>query len=219
MEGGVAVARPSEWSHGWPGCQKFQFSAGLPWPKDRCALVLHPQYGTPQPLPPSSVPRWRGRDGIELLSLMLPPIGRRGDPLEMLQEQQSWRSGAVWTGPLVPGVGDHGGGPPRRCWSRWRCGPGTDGAASAPGTLRDYLRVWAALACRSGKMALSGAAPLCPPVGRTRNATTARSTPVAGAEHHCHLLRCRPARCSADWRPLCSSSSRHSPGHVDSGGV
>jgi len=35
--------------------------------------------------------RWRSRGNYEVNSLMLPPIGRRGDPVDMLEEQRSWR--------------------------------------------------------------------------------------------------------------------------------
>ena len=43
---------------------------------------------------------------------MQPPIGRRADLVEMLDEQRAWhhttgQEAALW----IPGVGDHGGGP------------------------------------------------------------------------------------------------------------
>ena len=135
-----------EWSHelAWLP-DSFGFSAGLPAVARRtgvrwfCTHKL--AWNATNPFP-HRLFRWRGRDGSELLSLMLPPIGRRGDPLEMLQEQQSWqlRTGvdeALW----IPGVGDHGGGPTEEMleqmalWQRERMA-----LPQRAGTLRDYLR-------------------------------------------------------------------------------
>ena len=66
--------------------------------------------------------RWRARGRSELHSLMLPPIGRRADPLEMLGEQRAWHQAtgleaALW----IPGVGDHGGGPTEELLEQMHC--------------------------------------------------------------------------------------------------
>ena len=105
-----------EWSHALAWLpDSFGFGAGLPGVAARngirwfCTHKL--AWNADHPFP-HRLFRWRGRGGDELLALMLPPIGRRGDPLEMLQEQRSWHAAtgveeALW----IPGVGDHGGGP------------------------------------------------------------------------------------------------------------
>ena len=134
-----------EWSHhlAWLP-DSFGFSSGLPAVASRtgvrwfCTHKL--AWNATNPFP-HRLFRWRGRGGAELLSLMLPPIGRRGDPLEMLQEQRSWREQtgvdeALW----IPGVGDHGGGPTEEMleqmvlWQSER-----HALPQRPGSLRSYL--------------------------------------------------------------------------------
>jgi alpha-mannosidase len=85
--------------------------------------------------------RWRSRGNYEVNSLMLPPIGRRGDPVDMLEEQLSWRDQtgrdlALW----IPGVGDHGGGPTEEMLEQmqlWRSNPAAVSMRS--GTVREFL--------------------------------------------------------------------------------
>jgi alpha-mannosidase len=85
--------------------------------------------------------RWRSRGNYELHSLMLPPIGRRGDPVDMLEEQRSWRDqtgrdSALW----IPGVGDHGGGPTEEMLEQmqlWKANPAAVSMRS--GTVRQFL--------------------------------------------------------------------------------
>jgi alpha-mannosidase len=85
--------------------------------------------------------RWRSRGNYELHSLMLPPIGRRGDPVDMLEEQRSWRNqtgrdSALW----IPGVGDHGGGPTEEMLEQmqlWKANPAAVSMRS--GTVRQFL--------------------------------------------------------------------------------
>jgi alpha-mannosidase len=85
--------------------------------------------------------RWRSRGNYEVNSLMLPPIGRRGDPADMLEEQLSWRDqtgrdSALW----IPGVGDHGGGPTEEMLEQmqlWRSNPAAVSMRS--GTVREFL--------------------------------------------------------------------------------
>ena len=112
----TAARRFPEWTHelAWLP-DSFGFSAGLPavaaatgvrW---FCTHKL--AWNADNPFP-HRLFRWRARGRSELHSLMLPPIGRRADPLEMLNEQRAWHQAtgleaALW----IPGVGDHGGGP------------------------------------------------------------------------------------------------------------
>jgi alpha-mannosidase len=85
--------------------------------------------------------RWRSRGNYEVNSLMLPPIGRRGDPADLLEEQLSWRDqtgrdSALW----IPGVGDHGGGPTEEMLEQmqlWRSNPAAVSMRS--GTVREFL--------------------------------------------------------------------------------
>ena len=85
--------------------------------------------------------RWRSRGNYEVNSLMLPPIGRRGDPVDMLEEQRSWRDqtgrdAALW----IPGVGDHGGGPTEEMLEQmqlWNSNPAAVSMRS--GTVRQFL--------------------------------------------------------------------------------
>jgi alpha-mannosidase len=85
--------------------------------------------------------RWRSRGNYEVNSLMLPPIGRRGNPVDMLEEQLSWRDqtgrdSALW----IPGVGDHGGGPTEEMLEQmqlWRSNPAAVSMRS--GTVREFL--------------------------------------------------------------------------------
>jgi alpha-mannosidase len=85
--------------------------------------------------------RWRSRGNYEVNSLMLPPIGRRGDPVDMLEEQRSWRDqtgrdAALW----IPGVGDHGGGPTEEMLEQmqlWNANPAAVSMRS--GTVRQFL--------------------------------------------------------------------------------
>ena len=144
---GQAYSRAAfpEWNHhlAWLP-DSFGFSAGLPavavntgvrW---FCTHKL--AWNATNPFP-HRLFRWRGRDGAELFSLMLPPIGRRGDPLEMLQEQRAWsdQTGvqqALW----IPGVGDHGGGPTEEMLEQmalWQAEPMA--LPQQPGSLRSFL--------------------------------------------------------------------------------
>ena len=85
--------------------------------------------------------RWRSRGNYEVNSLMLPPIGRRGDPVDMLQEQRSWqdqtgRDSALW----IPGVGDHGGGPTEEMLEQIQLWNSNSAAVSMrSGTVRQFL--------------------------------------------------------------------------------
>ena len=134
-----------EWEHhlAWLP-DSFGFSAGLPSVARQngvrwfCTHKL--AWNATNPFP-HRLFRWRGRDGSELLSLMLPPIGRRGDPRDMLEEQLHWQQQtgvdqALW----IPGVGDHGGGPTQEMLEQMQL---WDGAPQAlprrSGSLRLYL--------------------------------------------------------------------------------
>jgi alpha-mannosidase len=85
--------------------------------------------------------RWRSRGNYEVNSLMLPPIGRRGDPVDMLEEQRSWRDqtgrdSAIW----IPGVGDHGGGPTEEMLEQMQLWSSNPAAVSMrSGTVRQFL--------------------------------------------------------------------------------
>ena len=144
---GQAYSRATfpEWRHhlAWLP-DSFGFSAGLPAVAKAtgvrwfCTHKL--AWNAANPFP-HRLFRWRGRGGGELMSLMLPPIGRRGDPLDMLKEQRQWqnRSGVselLW----IPGVGDHGGGPTEEMLEQMQL---WDSEASAlprrDGSLREYL--------------------------------------------------------------------------------
>ena len=144
---GQAYSRATfpEWRHhlAWLP-DSFGFSAGLPAVAKAtgvrwfCTHKL--AWNAANPFP-HRLFRWRGRGGEELMSLMLPPIGRRGDPLDMLKEQRQWqkRSGVselLW----IPGVGDHGGGPTEEMLEQMQL---WDSEASAlprrDGSLREYL--------------------------------------------------------------------------------
>ncbi len=90
---------------------------------------------------PHRVFRWRSRGNYEVNSLMLPPIGRRGDPVDILQEQRSWqaqtgRDSALW----IPGVGDHGGGPTEEMLEQMQLwGAHPSAVPTRSGTVRDFL--------------------------------------------------------------------------------
>ena len=90
---------------------------------------------------PHRVFRWRGRGRSELRSLMLPPIGRRADPVEMLVEQRAWHEAtgletALW----IPGVGDHGGGPTDELLEQIELWEGqTNALPTQAGTVREFL--------------------------------------------------------------------------------
>ena len=134
-----------EWSHqlAWLP-DSFGFSAGLPAVAVRTGVrwfCTHKLAWNATHAFPHRLFRWRSRGRSELLSLMLPPIGRRGDPLEMLQEQRAWhaRTGveeALW----IPGVGDHGGGPTQEMLEQmalWESEPMA--LPQRTGSLRSYL--------------------------------------------------------------------------------
>lgn len=88
---------------------------------------------------------WQGRDGSEILALMLPPIGSDIDPVAMARYACDWEANTqhqtcLW----LPGVGDHGGGPTRDMLEkarRWEQSPffpqirfgGVDGVLDAVG--------------------------------------------------------------------------------------
>ncbi|QNI60571.1 glycoside hydrolase family 38 C-terminal domain-containing protein [Synechococcus sp. TAK9802] len=134
-----------EWTHelAWLP-DSFGFAAGLPavaaatgvrW---FCTHKL--AWNADNPFP-HRLFRWRARGRAELRSLMLPPIGRRADPLEMLNEQRAWHQNtgleaALW----IPGVGDHGGGPTEELLEQIELWEGH--AAALPtraGTVREFL--------------------------------------------------------------------------------
>ena len=134
-----------EWTHelAWLP-DSFGFAAGLPavaaatgvrW---FCTHKL--AWNADNPFP-HRLFRWRARGRAELHSLMLPPIGRRADPLEMLGEQRAWHQAtgleaALW----IPGVGDHGGGPTEELLEQIELWEGQ--AAALPtraGTVREFL--------------------------------------------------------------------------------
>ena len=141
-----------EWNHNLAWLpDSFGFSSGLPAVANQtgvrwfCTHKL--AWNASNPFP-HRLFRWRGRDGSELLILMLPPIGRRGDPLEMLQEQRAWREqtgvdASLW----IPGVGDHGGGPTEEMLEQmalWQ--PERLALPQQPGSLRSYLEALEPLA-------------------------------------------------------------------------
>ena len=105
-----------EWAHelAWLP-DSFGFAAGLPAVAAATGVrwfCTHKLAWNAENPFPHRLFRWRGRGRSELRSLMLPPIGRRADPMEMLGEQRAWHQAtgletALW----IPGVGDHGGGP------------------------------------------------------------------------------------------------------------
>ena len=141
-----------EWNHNLAWLpDSFGFSSGLPAVANQtgvrwfCTHKL--AWNASNPFP-HRLFRWRGRDGSELLSLMLPPIGRRGDPLEMLQEQRAWREQTgVDTSLWIPGVGDHGGGPTEEMLEQmalWQ--PERLALPQQPGSLRSYLEALEPLA-------------------------------------------------------------------------
>ncbi|MCY3909622.1 MAG: alpha-mannosidase, partial [Cyanobacteria bacterium MAG COS3_bin_20] len=134
-----------EWTHelAWLP-DSFGFAAGLPAVASAtgvrwfCTHKL--AWNADNPFP-HRLFRWRARGRSELHSLMLPPIGRRADPLEMLDEQRAWRQttgleAALW----IPGVGDHGGGPTEELLEQIELWEGQ--AAALPtraGTVREFL--------------------------------------------------------------------------------
>ena len=134
-----------EWSHNLAWLpDSFGFAAGLPAVASKtgvrwfCTHKL--AWNSLNPFP-HRLFRWRSRGAGELCCLMLPPIGRRADPLEMLKEQQAWSSAtgleqALW----IPGVGDHGGGPTEEMLEQmqlWEQQPAALPASS--GTVRAFL--------------------------------------------------------------------------------
>ena len=134
-----------EWTHSLAWLpDSFGFSAGLPAVAERtgvrwfCTHKL--AWNADQPFP-HRLFRWRSRGGAEVFALMLPPIGRRGEPLDMLNEQRDWQLAtgldqALW----IPGVGDHGGGPTDEMLDQMRL---WDALPQVPkrraGTVRDHL--------------------------------------------------------------------------------
>ena len=134
-----------EWTHelAWLP-DSFGFAAGLPAVASAtgvrwfCTHKL--AWNADNPFP-HRLFRWRARGRSELHSLMLPPIGRRADPVEMLDEQRAWHQAtgleaALW----IPGVGDHGGGPTEELLEQIELWEGQ--AAALPtraGTVREFL--------------------------------------------------------------------------------
>ena len=112
----TAVAVFQEWAHelAWLP-DSFGFAAGLPAVASATGVrwfCTHKLAWNAENPFPHRLFHWRGRGRSQLRSLMLPPIGRRADPVEMLGEQRAWLQAtgleaALW----IPGVGDHGGGP------------------------------------------------------------------------------------------------------------
>ena len=134
-----------EWAHqlAWLP-DSFGFAAGLPAVATAtgvrwfCTHKL--AWNADNPFP-HRLFHWRGRGRSDLRSLMLPPIGRRGDPLEMLEEQRAWQQAtgletALW----IPGVGDHGGGPTDELLEQIELWDGQPNALPArAGTVREFL--------------------------------------------------------------------------------
>jgi alpha-mannosidase len=140
-----SLRRFPEWTHelAWLP-DSFGFAAGLPAVAAATGVrwfCTHKLAWNAENPFPHRLFRWRGRGRSELRSLMLPPIGRRADPLEMLGEQRAWHQAtgleaALW----IPGVGDHGGGPTEELLEQielWE-----KQAAALPtraGTVREFL--------------------------------------------------------------------------------
>ena len=134
-----------EWTHelAWLP-DSFGFAAGLPAVAAATGVrwfCTHKLAWNAENPFPHRLFRWRGRGRSELRSLMLPPIGRRADPVEMLGEQRAWHQAtgleaALW----IPGVGDHGGGPTDELLEQIDLWEGQ--AAALPtraGTVREFL--------------------------------------------------------------------------------
>ena len=144
---GQAYSRATfpEWRHdlAWLP-DSFGFAAGLPAVAQAngvrwfCTHKL--AWNATNPFP-HRLFRWRSRGGGELISLMLPPIGRRGDPLDILKEQRQWEqcsgvSESLW----IPGVGDHGGGPTQEMLEQMQLwDPEPSALPRQGGSLREYL--------------------------------------------------------------------------------
>ena len=135
-----------EWAHelAWLP-DSFGFAAGLPAVAAATGVrwfCTHKLAWNSDNSFPHRVFRWRGRGGSELRSLMLPPIGRRADPVEMLREQRAWHQTtglerALW----IPGVGDHGGGPTDELLEQIELWEGQAAALPArAGTVREFLK-------------------------------------------------------------------------------
>ena len=134
-----------EWSHqlAWLP-DSFGFGAGLPAVAARTGVrwfCTHKLAWNAENPFPHRLFRWRSRGGFEVLSLMLPPIGRRGDPLEILREQRVWQratglQSALW----IPGVGDHGGGPTEEMLDQMRLwDPVPQALPRQSGSVRSFL--------------------------------------------------------------------------------
>ena len=144
---GQAYSRATfpEWRHdlAWLP-DSFGFAAGLPavaQANDVRWFCTHKlAWNATNPFP-HRLFRWRSRGGGELMSLMLPPIGRRGDPLDILKEQRQWEqcsgvSELLW----IPGVGDHGGGPTEEMLEQMQLwDPEPSALPRQGGSLREYL--------------------------------------------------------------------------------
>jgi alpha-mannosidase len=134
-----------EWTHelAWLP-DSFGFAAGLPAVAAAAGVrwfCTHKLAWNAENPFPHRLFRWRGRRRSELRSLMLPPIGRRADPVEMLGEQRAWHQvtgleAALW----IPGVGDHGGGPTEELLEQIELWEGQAAALPArAGTVREFL--------------------------------------------------------------------------------
>ena len=134
-----------EWAHelAWLP-DSFGFAAGLPAVAAATGVrwfCTHKLAWNAENPFPHRLFRWRGRGRSELRSLMLPPIGRRADPMEMLGEQRAWHQAtgletALW----IPGVGDHGGGPTEELLEEIELWEGQVAALpTRPGTVRAFL--------------------------------------------------------------------------------
>ena len=144
---GQAYSRETfpEWRHhlAWLP-DSFGFAAGLPAVAQAtgvrwfCTHKL--AWNASNPFP-HRLFRWRSRGGGDVMSLMLPPIGRRGDPLDILKEQRQWQqcsgvSELLW----IPGVGDHGGGPTEEMLEQMQLwDPEPSALPRQAGSLRQYL--------------------------------------------------------------------------------
>ena len=210
----VSHALFPEWSHElcWLP-DSFGFAAGVPAVAQQagirwfCTHKLAWNATTPFP---HRLFRWRSRGGGELLALMLAPIGRGGDPLDMLQEQRSWsRATGVETALWIPGVGDHGGGPTEEMLEQMRSWDGHPQALPREsGTVRAYLSALEPLASELPiwqdelYLELHRACATTRPDQKRHNRTLERLLREADLAAALLALRGLPSADRPDWRPL-----------------
>ena len=203
-----------EWTHdlAWLP-DSFGFGAGLPAVAAQtgvrwfCTHKL--AWNATNPFP-HRLFRWRCRGGGEVLALMLPPIGRRGDPLDMLQEQRAWQAETgVATALWIPGVGDHGGGPTQEMLEQmqlWDSMP--QALPRQAGSVRDYLRQLEPLATQLPVwrdelyLELHRGCATSRPDQKRHNRSLERLLREADAVAALQALRRESTIQAADWRPL-----------------